>query len=501
MASNVHTATCDSWQARQAWHGVLDFTTTGPTSVWTLQSLSPLSLSLVSQVFRSEKKIVRVDNISAATTAGFHGSADNMLQFKAAEPEVSGSEMTDLIKTQIANHPLYPNLVSAYIECQKVGAPRETSSFLEEISREHYLLNACFEIGANPELDEFMEAYCKALYRYKEELSRPFDEATTFLSGIESQLNNLCKGTLTRNLDYRSGFCSTKRYEWLRTTQFLMPADQAMELAEPEVSGSEMTDLIKTQIANHPLYPNLVSAYIECQKVGAPRETSSFLEEISREHYLLNACFEIGANPELDEFMEAYCKALYRYKEELSRPFDEATTFLSGIESQLNNLCKGTLTRNLDYRSDETAGTSEEELSCGEVDAPETQEYSFGSCPGDQELKEMLLRKYSGYLNNLMKAFLKKKKRGKLPKDARMALMDWWNTHCRWPYPTEEEKLKLSERTGLDQKQINNWFINQRKRHWKPTEDMRLALMEGVSSSVGGPMYFDNRDRIGNEDL
>lgn len=85
---------------------------------------------------------------------------------------------------------------------------------------------------------------------------------------------------------------------------------------------------------------------------------------------------------------------------------------------------------------DETAGTSEEELSCGEVDAPETQEYSFGSCPGDQELKEMLLRKYSGYLNNLMKAFLKKKKRGKLPKDARMALMDWWNTHCRWPYPT-----------------------------------------------------------------
>lgn len=68
-------------------------------------------------------EIVRVDNISAATTAGFHGSADNMLQFKAAEPEVSGSEMTDLIKTQIANHPLYPNLVSAYIECQKVSLP------------------------------------------------------------------------------------------------------------------------------------------------------------------------------------------------------------------------------------------------------------------------------------------------------------------------------------------------------------------------------------------
>lgn len=44
----------------------------------------------------------------------------------------------------------------------------------------------------------------------------------------------------------------------------------------------------------------------------------------------------------------------------------------------------------------------------------------------------------------------------------------------------EEEKNKLSEITGLEQKQINNWFINQRKRHWRPSEDMRFALMGGV---------------------
>lgn len=35
-----------------------------------------------------------------------------------------------------------------------------------------------------------------------------------------------------------------------------------------EVMGSsEMSDLLKAQIANHPLYPNLVSAYVECRKV------------------------------------------------------------------------------------------------------------------------------------------------------------------------------------------------------------------------------------------
>ncbi|KAL6324131.1 hypothetical protein AAG906_006402 [Vitis piasezkii] len=261
-----------------------------------------------------------------------------------------------------------------------------------------------------------------------------------------------------------------------------------------------MSDLIKSQIVNHPRYPNLVSAYIECRKVGAPPEMASLLEEIGRESQPMNSrSGEIGADPELDEFMESYCEVLHRYKEELSKPFDEATSFLSDIESQLSNLCKGALTAGTSgsYYSDEAAGTSEEELSCGEAEVSESQE-SLGARPGDQELKEMLMRKYSGYLSSLRKEFLKKRKKGKLPKDARTMLLEWWNTHYRWPYPTEDEKLKLSEVTGLDQKQINNWFINQRKRHWKPSEDMRFALIDGVSGNMGGgPVFLDTRGGTG----
>lgn len=70
-------------------------------------------------------------------------------------------------------------------------------------------------------------------------------------------------------------------------------------------------------------------------------------------------------------------------------------------------------------------------------------------------------------------------------------------------YGQEEEKLQLSVATGLDQKQINNWFINQRKRHWKPSEDMKFALMEGVSGNIhgeGGPsLLFDTG--FGNDDI
>ncbi|KAK4339739.1 hypothetical protein RND71_041201 [Anisodus tanguticus] len=261
-----------------------------------------------------------------------------------------------------------------------------------------------------------------------------------------------------------------------------------------KASLDTMSDLIKVQIANHPLYPNLLSAYLQCRKVGAPQEMASILEEISKENNLISSCHttEIGTDPELDEFMESYCAVLVKYKEELSKPFDEATTFLNNIESQLSSLCKENLITSTsfnsnNYLSDEAGGTSDEDLGCEEMEAADSQE-SSANREGDNELKEMLMRKYSGYLSSLRNEFLKKRKKGKLPKDARIALLDWWNTHYRWPYPTEEEKNRLSEMTGLDQKQINNWFINQRKRHWRPSEDMKFALMEGVGA---GSMYYD----------
>lgn len=51
----------------------------------------------------------------------------------------------------------------------------------------------------------------------------------------------------------------------------------------------------------------------------------------------------------------------------------------------------------------------------------------------------------------------------------------------------EADKIALAETTGLDQKQINNWFINQRKRHWKPSENMQFAVMDSHS----GPFFTD----------
>ncbi|GFS29696.1 homeobox protein knotted-1-like 6 [Actinidia rufa] len=162
------------------------------------------------ELYRLHSTISCLDDVSGVGTfstnmSGLHGPIGDMDRFETVGMEVAGSGMSDLIKAQIANHPLYPNLVSAYIECRKVGAPPEMASLLEDISKENHPISSRCEIGVDPELDEFMESYFEVLHKYKEELSKPFDEATTFLSDIESQLSNLCKETLTMGRTYHSG--------------------------------------------------------------------------------------------------------------------------------------------------------------------------------------------------------------------------------------------------------------------------------------------------------
>lgn len=44
-------------------------------------------------------------------------------------------------------------------------------------------------------------------------------------------------------------------------------------------------------------------------------------------------------------------------------------------------------------------------------------------------------------------------------------LMSWLQSHKTNPFPTPDEKLELIECTGLSMIQINNWFINARRRY------------------------------------
>ncbi|KAK6940323.1 ELK domain [Dillenia turbinata] len=250
---------------------------------------------------------------------------------------------------------------------------------------------------------------------------------------------------------------------------------------ETLLAENSQVDAIKAKIISHPQYSNLLQAYMDCQKVGAPPEVVARLAAVRQEFETRQrssmSSKDSSKDPELDQFMEAYYDMLVKYREELTRPLQEAMDFMRRIESQLNILSTGPVRI---FNSDEKCegiGSSEEDQdnSGGETELPEIDPRAE-----DRELKNHLLRKYSGYLSSLKQELSKKKKKGKLPKDARQKLLSWWELHYKWPYPSESEKVALAESTGLDQKQINNWFINQRKRHWKPSEDMQFMVMDGL---------------------
>lgn len=255
---------------------------------------------------------------------------------------------------------------------------------------------------------------------------------------------------------------------------------------EGEEDDGDVSTTLRAKIAKHPLYPKLLEAYVDCHKVGAPPEVAGLLDEIRRQSDDISMVTGSvtdcrGLDPELDEFMGTYYSMLVKYKSDLSKPFEEATSFLNTMRDQLNTLCHGSSSStNYLHVTEDCAGSSEEDLSGGEIDVLEGSRSSE-----DRELKDKLLRKYSGYIGALKHEFSKKKKKGKLPREARQLLLDWWSIHYNWPYPTEADKLALAEATGLDQKQINNWFINQRKRHWKQDENTQPGIME----SLYGPFF------------
>jgi len=52
--------------------------------------------------------------------------------------------------------------------------------------------------------------------------------------------------------------------------------------------------------------------------------------------------------------------------------------------------------------------------------------------------------------------------------------------HIEHPYPTEDEKVKIMKETHIELKQLTNWFVNNRKRYWKPkVEELRRQSLAG----------------------
>ncbi|CAF2092196.1 unnamed protein product [Rotaria magnacalcarata] len=76
------------------------------------------------------------------------------------------------------------------------------------------------------------------------------------------------------------------------------------------------------------------------------------------------------------------------------------------------------------------------------------------------------------------------KKRGIFPKAATSLMRAWLFQHLNHPYPSEEQKKILARETNLNILQVNNWFINARRRIVQP-------MIDQSNRAVIGPDYND----------
>ncbi|GJQ85926.1 hypothetical protein Trydic_g21776 [Trypoxylus dichotomus] len=90
----------------------------------------------------------------------------------------------------------------------------------------------------------------------------------------------------------------------------------------------------------------------------------------------------------------------------------------------------------------------------------------------------------------------RKQKRGVLPKHATSVMRSWLFQHLVHPYPTEDEKRHIAAQTNLTLLQVNNWFINARRRILQPMLD--ASAPPENSSATSSPAHKKKKGQNNN---
>ena len=214
-------------------------------------------------------------------------------------------------------------------------------------------------------------------------------------------------------------------------------------------------------VVYHDLYPRIVDFHFKIRRMRESQPSKEamepvrekVIEEISRLHEAQDAKHlmeQARQDRNLNSFLEQYCSSLQDLLHSLITMSEAAGSICADLDNRVTNIC-------------ETLKKTEEE---GIKNPYPSSANVLSIHDTDESLQCVLIEKYKSSILDLKRQFLRQKKTGKLPKSATSILKEWWNKNIVWPYPSEHEKKKFCDHCRLSPTQINNWFINQRKRHW-----------------------------------
>lgn len=116
---------------------------------------------------------------------------------------------------------------------------------------------------------------------------------------------------------------------------------------------------------------------------------------------------------------------------------------------------------------------------------------------GNGEIKESSPSKTNASAGSTSKPKTKVSRRPcNLPLETVEYLKAWMMSpeHIAHPYPTEKEKQEIMADTGIELKQLTNWFVNNRKRYWKPLVEAKLQKQQQHKKTVSEVKAVNNAD-------
>lgn len=256
-----------------------------------------------------------------------------------------------------------------------------------------------------------------------------------------------------------------------------------------DVFGGQERQL-KAEIATHPMYEQLLAAHVACLRVATPIDQLPLIDaQLSQSPNLVrpyaNTQSSHSLSPherqELDNFMTQYMVVLCSFKEQLQqhvrvhaveavmacRDIENTLQAITGVSPGEGNgatMSDDEDDMQMDLSMIHSGNDGHDMMGFGPLLPTESERSLMERVR--QELKIELKQGFKSKIEDVREEILRKRRAGKLPGDTTTVLKNWWQQHSKWPYPTEDDKAKLVEETGLQLKQINNWFINQRKRNW-----------------------------------
>nr|XP_061801379.1 homeobox protein PKNOX2 isoform X3 [Nerophis lumbriciformis] len=236
-----------------------------------------------------------------------------------------------------------------------------------------------------------------------------------------------------------------------KTTQVHIPAASAGGNNSVSVTLDPQTQLEsdKRAVYRHPLFPLLALLFEKCEQAtqGSECITSAsfdvdienFVHQQERDHKPF-----FSEDPELDNLMVKAIQVLRIHLLELEK---------------VNELCKDFCNR---YITCLKTKMHSDNLLRNDLGGPYSPTHTSLSM---QQLNVDL----SALLDSEDKK--SRNKRGVLPKQATNIMRSWLFQHLMHPYPTEDEKRQIAAQTSLTLLQVNNWFINARRRILQPMLD------------------------------